>query len=420
MRKSFVVVAASLVLGVTACGGGDEASGGGSGGGTAELSYAIWNQDQLPVMEQLASEFEKNNPNVTVTVQLTPFAEYFTKLQTSIEGGSAPDVFWLNAPNLALYASNNVVLPLSDRVDEDGVDLGAYPEQLVDLYMHDDTLYALPKDYDTIGLWYNKQLFDAAGVAYPNADWTWENVYDAARRLTNPQQGVHGIAAWLTDQQGYYNTIPQAGGYVVSEDGTKSGYDDPKTIEGLRFWTDLIQQGLSPTHQQMTDTEPKQMFQSGKVAMFYGGSWQAVSFKNTPTIADKIDVAPLPAGPAKDTVVIHGLGNAISADTENPDAAWEFVKFLGSEEAAQVQAETGIVIPAYEGTQEAWVKSAPYNLQIFLDQVPTATPFPVTTNTAEWQALEKQLLPAAWTGQRDVADVAGELATKMNQVLADQ
>lgn len=231
---------------------------------------------------------------------------------------------------------------------------------------------------------------------------------------------MYGIAAWLTDQQGYYNTIAQAGGDVVSEDGASSGYDDPATIEGLRFWADLIKDGVSPTHQQMTDTEPKQMFQSGKVAMFYGGSWQAVSFKATPAIADKVDVTALPAG-KKDTVIIHGLGNAINAKTKNPDQAWEFVKFLGSKQAAEISADSGIVIPAYEGTQQGWLKAFPnYDLQVFLDQIPSATPFPVSENTAAWQALEKQKLPAAWTGAQPVDAVARDLAGAMDQVLAEK
>ena len=162
------------------------------------------------------------------------------------------------------------------------------------------------------------------------------------------------------------------------------------------------------------------MFQSGKSAMFYGGSWQAVSFKNSAAIADKIDVAPLPAGEV-DTSIIHGLGNAINAKTKNADAAWEFVKFLGSADAARMMGESGIVIPAYEGTQDGWLEAFPnYNLQAFLDQVDSATPFPVTDNTAKWQALEKQKLPEAWTGAKPVDVVARELAAAMDEVLAKQ
>lgn len=422
MRRTVAAGLLSLALGAAACGGdgGGSAGGGGGGGGNVTLSYALWNQDQAPVMEQLAAAHEKANPNVNVEIQVTPFGEYFTKLQTAIQGGGGPDVFWLNAPNLALYAANEAVLPLTERAQEDNVDLSAYPEALVELYQREGELYALPRDFDTIGLWYNKELFAAAGVKPPDDSWTWDDVRTAAKKLTDPAKGQFGIAAWLTDQQGYYNTIAQAGGYVVSEDGKTSGYDEPETIAGLKFWTDLIADGSSPSHQQMTDTEPKQMFQSGKVAMFYGGSWQAVSFQATPEIGTKIDVAPLPAG-EQETVIIHGLGNAINAQTDHADAAWDFVRFLGSKEAAEISAKSGIVIPAYEGTQEAWLNAFPeYNVQVFLDQVETATPFPVSQNTAEWQALEKKMLVPAWTGERPVQEAATELAEGMDKILAEE
>lgn len=422
VRKRVVATVTGATLVVAACGGGGDAAptaAGGEGCEQADLSYALWNQDQAPVMEELMADFQKENPDINVSVEVTPFTEYFTKLQTAITGGEGPDVFWLNAPNLALYASNDAVLPLSDQIEEAGVDMSVYPEALVELYTREGEVYALPRDFDTIGLWYNKALFDAAGVAYPSDDWTWDDVQGAAKELTDPATGVYGIAAWLTDQQGYYNTIAQAGGYVVSEDGTESGYADEKTIEGLRFWTDLIEDGASPTHQQMIDTEPKQMFQSGKTAMFYGGSWQAVSLSATPTLQNNLDVAPLPAG-EEDTSIIHGLGNAINANTECPQEAWELVRFLSSEEASKKMGESGIVIPAYEGTQEGWLNAFPQlNLQAFLDQVEQATPFPVTENTAEWQALEKEMLPQAWTGERPVDEVAGDLASAMDEVLGE-
>ena len=417
-RIAVVGVTTVLLTSTAACGsGGDQ----GSGDGPVELSYAIWNQDQAPALEELIADFEKANQGVEVSLQVTPFDQYFTKIQTGIRGDAGPDVFWLNAPNMPLYASEGAVMSLSDQLEGGEVDLGNYPEQLVELYTLEDEVYAVPRDIDTIGLWYNKQLFDEAGVEYPDESWTWEDVQEAARTITEKVKGVHGIASWLTNQQGYYNTIAQAGGHVVSEDGTESGFDDPGSIEGLRFWTEMIEEGSSPTHQAMTDTEPKVMFQSGKVAMFYGGSWQAVSLAETPKLGSSFDVARLPSGPESNTSIIHGLGNAINAGTDHPDEAWEFVEYLSSEEVATTMAESGIVVPAFEGTSQAWVDAFPdYDLQIFLDAVENATAYPVTSNTAEWQLLETEYLPPAWTGERPVDEAAQDLAGAMDAVLADQ
>ncbi|MGH3383572.1 MAG: ABC transporter substrate-binding protein [Nocardioidaceae bacterium] len=418
-QRTLAVITLALAVVAAGCSSGSDGDSPGDGtGGPVTLSYGIWDQNQAPALEQIAADFTKANPDITVDIQVTPFEQYFTKLQAAAGGGAAPDVFWMNGPNFQLYASNGVLAPVADQVKKDGLDTSVYPKALVDLYSLDGRLFGLPKDFDTIGLWYNKTLFDAAGVSYPDESWTWEKFKDAAAKLSDKDEGTFGVTAALEGQQDFYNTIFQAGGFVVSEDGKSSGYDDPATIDGLRFWTDLIKSGSSPSLQQMTDTLPLQWFESGKTAMFYGGSWNAAEFKKNEYTADKVDVAPLPRG-QEQAVVIHGLANVISAKTEHPDAAWKFLKYLGSKEAATTQAETGTVIPAYEGTQQAWVDASPnYDLKVFLDAADYAKPLPVSKNTAAWNDDEAKYLTEAWAGRIDVADAAAKIAEAMDADLA--
>lgn len=414
-RTMAALVAIALSLAMTGCD-----SGSNSDDGQLTLSYGIWDQNQAPALKKIAANFTKANPDIKVKIQVTPYEQYFTKLQAAAGGGKAPDVFWMNGPNFQLYASNGVLAPIADQVKEDDVDTGVFPEALVDLYSLDGKLYGLPKDYDTIGLWYNKASFDAADLDYPDESWTWADLKDAAAKLTDKDAGTFGITAALEGQQDYYNTIFQAGGDVLADDGKASGYDDAATIEGLRFWTDLLKSGSSPSLQQMTDTLPLQWFESGKTAMFYGGSWNVAEFKNNEYTKDKVDVAPLPQGKQR-AAVIHGLANVISAKTEHAAAAWKFVQYLGSEEAAKTQAETGTVIPAYAGTQKSWVDASPdYNLQVFLDAVKYAKPLPVSSNTAAWNAAEAKYLTEAWAGRMDVADAAAKVAEAMNADLAKE
>lgn len=415
--RSTVAAAAAIALSLamTGCD-----SGSSSDDGQVSLSYGIWDQNQKPALEKIVEDFEQANPDIDVKIQVTPYEQYFTKLQAAAGGGKAPDVFWMNGPNFQLYASNGVLAPITEQVEKDDVDTSVYPEALTDLYSLDGKLYGLPKDFDTIGLWYNKTLFDDADVAYPDESWTWDDLRDAAAKLSDKNAGTFGLTAALEGQQDYYNTIFQAGGHVVSDDGKTSGYDDPATIEGLRFWTDLIDAGSSPSLKQMTDTLPLQWFESGKTAMFYGGSWNVAEFKKNEYTKDKVDVAPLPQGEER-AAVIHGLANVVSAKTEHADAAWEFVKYLGSEEAAETQAETGTVIPAFDGTQKAWVDASPeYDLQVFLDAVDYAKPLPVSSNTAAWNAAEAKYLTEAWAGRLDIATAAAKIAKAMDADLAEE
>ena len=416
-------VAASAVLALAtstaACSSNASSSSSGSaGGGKVSLSYGVWDATQVPAMQKIIAAFEAQNPAITVTIQQTPWADYWTKLQAAASGGSAPDVFWMNGPNFQLYAANNVLRPLTDT--DPHPDTSVYPPALAKLYQYKNVQYGLPKDFDTVGLWYNKALFDAAGVAYPTASWTWSDFQAAAKKLTDPAKGVYGVGANLEGQENYYDTIYQAGGSVISPDGKKSGYADPATVAGLKFWTDLVAAKESPSLKQMTDTAPLNLFESGKLAMYWGGSWDAKEFSGNDATKNGVDVAPLPAGVKKATI-IHGLANVVFAHTSHPAQAEKFAAFLGSQQAAQIEADTGTVIPAYNGTQQSWVKAYPqYHLQSFLDQLPDAVPYPISKNTAAWNTLETTELTKAWDGSEPIDKAAGDLATAMNAALAKE
>ena len=405
-----LAASAAALLALSAC-----ASGAGTGSSEdATITYGIWDQKQQPAMQEIADAFAAEHPNVTVEIQLTPYKEYFTKLQTSVSGGAAPDVFWMNGPNFQLYASNGVLAPLDDQ----GVEASDYPQGLIDLYTFDGSLYGAPKDFDTVALWYNTELFDAAGVEYPSADWTWDDLKAAAAKLSDPAAGVYGITATQYGQENYYDSIAQAGGEVISADGTESGFGTPEALEGITLWTDLIAAGSSPTAQQMTDTSPEDFFLSGKAAMFQNGSWAAVAYAENPDIAEKVNVAPLAAGPEGNQSVIHGIGNVANAKSDQLAIAKEFAAFASGEQAAKIQAETGTVIPAFNGTQQAWVEALPqYDLQVYIDALETAVPYPVSKNTAAWTALESEILAQVWAGAVSPKDGLMQLADQMQAAL---
>ncbi len=411
-----VIAAAALATSVAGCGGEDRPA----DDGPVTLSYMVWDVNQVPVMKELAAAFTKEHPNIKVDVQMTPWTDYWTKMRAAVGGGAAPDVFWMNGPNFQLYADNKVIAPLSDKISAAGIDMSVYPKQLVDLYTFENKVYGLPKDFDTVGVWYNKELFDAAGVAYPKDGWTWADFKTVAAKLTNKAKGVYAVGASVSSGQEYfYNTIYQAGGQVISADGATSGYDQPATIEGLRFWTDLIKAGHSPDLKTMTDTQPLQLFESGKLAMYWGGSWNVAEFSKNEYTKSRVDVAPLPAG-VKRATIIHGVANVVSAKTGHPQQAWEFVRFLGSKLAAEILGRNG-PIPAYTGTQSAWASTnKQFQVQTFLDSVSYAVPYPVSRNTAAWNELEAKYLSQAYSGATDIETAAKALANDMNAHLAKE
>ncbi|WIX78072.1 sugar ABC transporter substrate-binding protein [Amycolatopsis carbonis] len=389
---------------------------------SANLTYAVWDQTQVKAINANLAEFNKKYPNVKVNVDVTPYTNYFTKLQTEASSDSLPDVFWMNGPNFQLYASNGKIEPITGEVKAGAIDPKNYPQSLDQLYTLDGVQYGVPKDFDTIGVWINKALFAQAGVPIPNKDWTWADLHSTATQISQKlaSQGVYGITAGMdSGQSTYYNTIFQAGGSVISPDGKKSGYDSPATAKGIQFWTDLVKSKAMPTIKQLTDTTGDQWFVSGKSAMYQGGSWARSEVAAAP-VAKDIAVLPVPKGDQQATV-IHGLSNVVAASSPNKQAAQALQVFLASKEAQQQQGDLGAVIPAYNGTQDAFAKSMPgVDLQLFLDEVSYAKPLPVSKNTAVWNTLETNLLPDAFDGTKSVDGALKDLASQMNADLAKE
>ncbi|MEU4668344.1 sugar ABC transporter substrate-binding protein [Amycolatopsis sp. NPDC023774] len=389
---------------------------------SANLTYAVWDQTQVKAINANLAEFNKKYPNVKVNVDVTPFANYFTKLQTEASSDSLPDLFWMNGPNFQLYASNGKIEPITGEVKAGAVDPKNYPQSLDQLYTLDGVQYGVPKDFDTIGVWLNKALFAQAGVPIPSKDWTWADFQSTATQISQKlaSKGVYGVTAGMdSGQSTYYNTIFQAGGSVISSDGKKSAYDSPATAKGVQFWTDLVKSKAMPTIKQLTDTTGDQWFVSGKSAMYQGGSWARSEVAAAP-VAKDIAVLPVPKGDQQATV-IHGLSNVVAASSPNKQAAQALQVFLASKEAQQQQGDLGAVIPAYNGTQDAFAKSMPgVDLQLFLDEVSYAKPLPVSKNTAVWNTLETNLLPDAFDGTKPVDAALKDLASQMNADLAKE
>jgi len=425
-RRRALLGLAAAVSAVALLAGCSTSSSGSSGGSgevakdtKANLTYAVWDQNQVKAIKANIKGFNEKYPDIKVNVDVMPYASYFTKLQTQGSSNTLPDLFWMNGPNFQLYAANGKLAPITDEVKSGAIDPKNYSSALNKLYTYDGTQYGVPKDFDTIGVWMNKSLFEQAGVPMPSEDWTWDDFQKTGAELSAKlkDQGAYGAAAGMDGQTTYYDTIFQAGGSVI--DGKQSKYDSKATEEGLAYWTDLIKSGASPTIKQLTDTTADQWFTSGKVAMYQGGSWFRSALIGTDIEKDVV-AYPLPKGKEQATV-IHGVSNVVAEASKDKGAAQALQAYLASKPAQQQQGDMGAIIPAYTGTQDAFTKTMPdADLQVFLDAVEYAKPLPVSKNTAAWNTLETNLLPSAFDGSKPVDQVAKELATKMDAALAKE
>lgn len=382
------------------------------------LTYGIWDSRQEPGLREIADDFEAENPGIKIELQVTGWGEYWTMLEAAATGGSLPDIFWMHSNEIYKYGSNDMLLNLDEYIGRDSIDLTKFPQGLVDIYNVNESQYAIPKDFDTIGLWYNKTMFDEAGLDYPDETWTWETLREAAEILTDEEKGQYGMSAQLSNQEGYYNFVYQNGGTILTDERT-SGYDLPETIEALEYYFSFVHDGLSP--ESYTDTDSRAFLENGIAAMATFGSWQLPAFLDNEYLVENFDVAPLPSKEGNSTTIYNGLGNAIDANTENPEEAWLFLSYLSSEAVQRKASELGIAISAYEGTAEAWIDSnTEFNLKVYVDMVESGQIRPYTNETTVWEEKAYELLNAAYRGEQSVEEGAKATAEMMNQFISQE
>lgn len=386
--------------------------------GNVTLNVALWDENVSKVVDESIKVFKEKHPNVDVKVTYTPYSDYFTRLRTSIAGKKGPDVFWMNGPNFYQYASLGLIKNVQPLMERDQMDPGVYNDALQELYSYEGDLYGLPYFQDTIGLFFNKKMFDEAGIDYPDESWTWETIEEVGKKLTDREKGIYGYIAPSTNQAGYYNLIHQAGGFVISEDKTESGFDSPQAREAFAWMKRLMQEGISPTAQKQAEVHVNQLFGSGKAAMLPNISVNAPTLYDM--LGDDLGVAPLPRGKEK-AAIVHGLSWVLNSHSQHEVLAWELMKTLSGEEAERMLAESGFSIPAYKGTEDAWIASIPeLDLQVFVDSLEFGAPYPVSKSTLKWQNIESQEIQLMLFKDRSIDEATRNIAEKMNDILTEE
>lgn len=439
-----LALAGTMVMSMAACGGsGDSASDSkaetsgteteekkddaaeesGSASSDVTLTVGLWDSNQQPGLEEIMAEFTAKT-GIKTEVQLTTWSEYWTMLSAAAQGGSLPDVFWMHANESVRYMSNDILLDLTEQIAaSEEIQTENYPEDIWSLYTYEDKNYAVPKDVDTIALWYNKTLFEEAGIDYPTADWTWEDLIEAAKTI-NEKTGKYGYAMSCDDfQSGYGNWIYSYDGSMINYDDMTSGFDKAETIEAMNLLDSLLKSGAMPTQEVITENGANVLLENGELAMTSQGSWMLAEFVNNEYTAANCDCVELPKSSVtgKRASIYNGLGWAASATTEHPEEAWQLIEYLGSKDAQTKQADLGVTMSAYIGTSENWINAAPdFNLQAYLNMWDNMYIFPHSKYTTTWNDAINETFKAAWTGEISMEDACNTAAEQMNEVLAEE
>ncbi len=351
-------------------------------------------------------------------------ADYYTVMQTQLAGGVGADLYWVDQDNMSL-AAEGVFLPIDACVAsapaESAGNVSDYYPGILQIAQIDGSLYGLPWISAPVVTYYNKALFDEAGVAYPTSDWTWEGFRSAAQALTKDTDG-DGNA----DQWGFIaNSWPppqmfvwQAGGDLLSEDLTTSPIDDPAVVEGLEFYLDMIYNPeVSPSREVIAEQGFGELFKAGKIGMFMGGA--ADDLDRVPGL--DVGVVSVPHHPTTldNTTFAWSAATVISRNAENPELACEALLQLTegihnwkivSPRVSQASAEHLVESEPRKEASAAAIIEASQNMRAFH----------IFGNFKEWNSiLWSEFLNPLLNGETDlsVAELAAEIRPELEETL---
>jgi multiple sugar transport system substrate-binding protein len=300
------------------------------------VSYMIWGQENEVRQERAKLvHFVEENPDIQIDLIQTGGTQYQVKLATMLAGGVAPDVFMVHESMFPTLALNKLIMPLDDLVAEDpDVDLDEFFPRVVEECRYRGVLYKLPMGFNTVVFYYNKDMFDAAGVAYPSDEWTWQDMLRMARRLTRrdssgraTQYGVMGVGPWLTDVMMMW----QNGAELFDGEGRlvigKPAYARANA-QALQFCADLqLTDKVQPTEAAI-ETLPANPFVAGRVAISADGTWLNNQLRGHQDF--RWDIAPPPREKERATLVFGG-SPVINARTPRLPQAWRLLKAMAGD-----------------------------------------------------------------------------------------
>jgi multiple sugar transport system substrate-binding protein len=346
---------------------------------------------------------------------------YWTKLKTLYAGGTPPDVFAMDAPLYPDWVSRGALLSLQKYIDATpGLLDGLYPNTL-EVYKTPDGYFGLPRDFQTVVLFYNKDLFDAAKVPYPTDKWTLDDLRKTAKELTKTVNGKKqwGFATDLWDMELFWSeNIWDHGGDIISDDHAKTLIGEPKAREAWKFLSDMVTVDKSVPNPDEAQEYGGDPFAGGAAAMTPIGHWAVPGY-----LAAKLNlgVAPMPSGPAGQATSVNSAGFVVGKASKNPDAAFEFLKYVLSEPAQKRLAELGFACPVLKSVAEsdAFLKqSTPIDHKIFLDSLAFAHMKPVFKGYDEWSSTIGDGMASIWTGETELGPTLDEVVTAADEVLA--
>jgi multiple sugar transport system substrate-binding protein len=339
MKKlaALVAIGAASALTLTACSSGDSSA----DGGDVTLQYWMWDDQQAPLYQACAAAFTEANPEITVEITQTGWAQYWQNLNTQITAGTAPDIFVNQISYYKEFVDNQQLLDLSEYVDASDIDFADFTPDLAERWVEGDARYGLPKDWDTVGVLYNVKAAEEAGfTAEDMASLTWNptdggTFGEFVRATSIDSAGRDGRdPAFDSDdvvRYGYYpewadgaigqngwGVFAHANGFTFGDGTSAPDYSDESLVETATWLQSLIEDGYAPSFDSTSTLGTQAVMENENAASTIQGSWMASSYLGEAAPVD-FAFAAVPTGPEGRFASTNGLADSVWAGTSHPD-----------------------------------------------------------------------------------------------------
>ncbi|MBP8639101.1 MAG: sugar ABC transporter substrate-binding protein [Dictyoglomi bacterium] len=386
-----------------------------------------------PLFKKVIANFEKANPDIKVDfLNVAAGTDYYQKLTVMFAAGTLPDVFYMRGGSGdMIYYKQGYAADITNLVKRDSKEINLddfLKSQQVELQYPRGRWRALPYDYSTYGIYYNKSLFDQAGISYPKNTWTWDDVLQASIKLTKRddrgrtiQWGINNlgiISQWLEGM------VMTEGGRIFDANYTKCVLDSPQNVKIFQKWADFyLKYHVAPQPGEVSGQENP--YFTGRAGMTVDGSWATLTHRRL--CGFPFDVVMMPQSKTGKRIASATGGSwAISHNTKNLEAAWKFVKYLTSPEASRILIVDPIrSLPSRKSLIPEWsakIKEEgldPQSAQIFGDQV---TKYGKNTPTVSinYMFVINNELPLMFTGKRSVEDCLKSMTNAINKMFEEE
>jgi len=410
----------------------------------ATVRYGLWDSNQLPAYQACADAFTAQNPHITIEIEQIAWDDYWTNITTGMVSGSNYDVFTNHLAKYPEFVSRNQIVDIQPLVERDGIDVNQYEGELADLWSRDGARYGLPKDWDTIAVVYNEDALSAAGLDPSVFDeWTWNpddggSFQEIVAQLTIDENGnnglspdfdktsvaQYGLAMGMGDpygQAGWSLFAASTGWRFMDEPwGEEYHFDDERVIKTIQNLADLgLVHGFNAPEEEIASLNAESVFAAGTAALVFQGSWM-INWLND-NLTFPFGFGRLPIGPEGRICMFNGLADSIWAGSEVQEAAWEWVKFLASEEAQMIVGQSAVVFPAIPAAAEAALASFEekgLDVSPYLEQAQQENGtflFPIADNASEYTSIMTAAMQSIALGEQ----TAEEALPKANEEVND-